>query len=1021
MNSQTTVTSSAGGFWPPPFPSVYVSASGTTTTVPAVSFVPANNSLTVTLKDTNGQTVDNACVGVKMNDGSGSGNPMKMQNMNCQQSNIFTFQVPTSTVTVVVNRPGQTPVETPVAITAGTVTSTIILSAPSAYITVTAKDSNGTLSGVSVFAQGGPSGFAQSLTGSGGTTTLYVAPGTYTVGGFAPSFGPLQNQSVTLSGSSASVTLSPASGLGTISGAVTGSGNSGLMVTAQGIDGTNGGNNTQTDGSGLYKLQVPSGTYQVKIWSPAIGGFLPPITKTVGANTTVVIQPVAMPSLGMLHVVVNNAQDVGQMFAHVSGGNYDSWTNSWTATSTNAEETYFSLPSGSSYTLNVGSPAFAPFTTTTPTVSGVTDVTVDAKNLVGGNSFVTLSGSVTTTAGGLANATVWASRVNSTAPGFYSTQTDDSGNYSLSVPENYLYNVGVNALGYVAPNVTSSPSGATVINFGMSTASVISGVVKATGGTGIANAWVTAKNSDGTSWGGASTDANGNYSINVGSGNWTLYAEGPCYQRSAGVSVAAGSSQNITLTAVSGCTLPTTQMMGVVPSSGGQVANGNNSLLLPPNSLGTGSSAVNVTMSTGSLAIATANATPVANSVQTITAVDSSGQPITSLNTPANLTINYDPSQLPSGFDASNLQMAYFDVNTGQWDPVAATVNTSTMTLTASVNHFTNYAAILPSVPAAPAALTATGVSNSGINLSWNASPNADYYVVYRSTDGVSFSQIATNVVGTSYSDSGLNSGTTYYYEVAGYNSSGLGPNATASCATTNQTGNTGGGSGPQIESSGGGGGGGFVSAPLSTPSATTSSTTVATTPSAGTMAGAGVTTTIETTATIAPTAMATKPHYVFSTALKLGSTGTIVSDLQQLLKDLGYFSYPSITKYYGPATRKAVEAYQKAKRLKETGVVDDATRTALNSEGAGTVVSSTSTASTRTTFTDQLYLGSTGEQVRQLQGVLKSLGYFDYPSITGYFGPVTKAAVVKFQEAKGLKPYPGWVGPGTRQALNNL
>ncbi len=71
--------------------------------------------------------------------------------------------------------------------------------------------------------------------------------------------------------------------------------------------------------------------------------------------------------------------------------------------------------------------------------------------------------------------------------------------------------------------------------------------------------------------------------------------------------------------------------------------------------------------------------------------------------------------------------------------------------------------------------------------------------------------------------------------------------------------------------------------------------------------------------------------------------------------------------------------------------------------------------------FTKYLYLRFTGAEVRALQQKLKDLGYFTYPKITGYFGPATRAAVVKFQKDNNLKPYPGWVGPGTRAALNNL
>lgn len=71
--------------------------------------------------------------------------------------------------------------------------------------------------------------------------------------------------------------------------------------------------------------------------------------------------------------------------------------------------------------------------------------------------------------------------------------------------------------------------------------------------------------------------------------------------------------------------------------------------------------------------------------------------------------------------------------------------------------------------------------------------------------------------------------------------------------------------------------------------------------------------------------------------------------------------------------------------------------------------------------FTRTLNLGATGQEVSELQKVLKKLGYFTYPSITGLFGALTKQAVAAFQKAKNLKPYPGWVGPATRQALNNL
>jgi hypothetical protein len=70
--------------------------------------------------------------------------------------------------------------------------------------------------------------------------------------------------------------------------------------------------------------------------------------------------------------------------------------------------------------------------------------------------------------------------------------------------------------------------------------------------------------------------------------------------------------------------------------------------------------------------------------------------------------------------------------------------------------------------------------------------------------------------------------------------------------------------------------------------------------------------------------------------------------------------------------------------------------------------------------FTKQLSLGSKGEEVTKLQTLLKELGHYTYPSITGYYGSLTKEAVIKFQTANKLST-PGVVGPQTRAKLNLL
>jgi hypothetical protein len=76
---------------------------------------------------------------------------------------------------------------------------------------------------------------------------------------------------------------------------------------------------------------------------------------------------------------------------------------------------------------------------------------------------------------------------------------------------------------------------------------------------------------------------------------------------------------------------------------------------------------------------------------------------------------------------------------------------------------------LVRSLPAAPMNLAAAAVSSSQINLSWTnaAGGNQSGFAIYRSIDDANFSLVNTVSSGvTSYNDSGLTAGTTYYYYV---------------------------------------------------------------------------------------------------------------------------------------------------------------------------------------------------------------------------------------------------------------
>lgn len=90
-------------------------------------------------------------------------------------------------------------------------------------------------------------------------------------------------------------------------------------------------------------------------------------------------------------------------------------------------------------------------------------------------------------------------------------------------------------------------------------------------------------------------------------------------------------------------------------------------------------------------------------------------------------------------------------------------------------------------VPAAPSYLTATAVSSSRIDLTWNDnSSNESGFKIERKKAGENYTQITTvGANATSYNDTGLADNTKHYYRVLAYNSSGNSTYSNEVSATT--------------------------------------------------------------------------------------------------------------------------------------------------------------------------------------------------------------------------------------------
>ncbi|WP_088890812.1 peptidoglycan-binding domain-containing protein [Leptolyngbya ohadii] len=142
---------------------------------------------------------------------------------------------------------------------------------------------------------------------------------------------------------------------------------------------------------------------------------------------------------------------------------------------------------------------------------------------------------------------------------------------------------------------------------------------------------------------------------------------------------------------------------------------------------------------------------------------------------------------------------------------------------------------------------------------------------------------------------------------------------------------------------------------------------------------------------------------------LSFGSSGSEVTRLQNLLNSAGYFV--PVTGYFGSLTENAVINFQAANGLSVDGVAGPSTLSAL--EGFPEVNPDPGTGSGTVRF------GDSGARVTELQNLLRSAGYF-FGASTGYFGPVTEDAVLRFQSASGLAA-DGIAGPATFGALTGF
>jgi len=128
---------------------------------------------------------------------------------------------------------------------------------------------------------------------------------------------------------------------------------------------------------------------------------------------------------------------------------------------------------------------------------------------------------------------------------------------------------------------------------------------------------------------------------------------------------------------------------------------------------------------------------------------------------------------------------------------------------------------------------------------------------------------------------------------------------------------------------------------------------------------------------------------------LKKGDSGPDVKELQTLLDDNGFWTYHTITDYFGDITETAVKNFQTSKKITVDGIVGDTTYTYLLNGVKNDIM---------------LKKGDTGSEVKEVQQMLGI-------TADGIFGSGTEYSVMQFQARNELTA-DGIVGPKTYEKL---
>jgi peptidoglycan hydrolase-like protein with peptidoglycan-binding domain/3D (Asp-Asp-Asp) domain-containing protein len=167
------------------------------------------------------------------------------------------------------------------------------------------------------------------------------------------------------------------------------------------------------------------------------------------------------------------------------------------------------------------------------------------------------------------------------------------------------------------------------------------------------------------------------------------------------------------------------------------------------------------------------------------------------------------------------------------------------------------------------------------------------------------------------------------------------------------------------------------------------------------------------------------------ASTVAFGSSSADIAKVQTTLKRMNYY-HGDITSVYDQATRDAVTQFQVAERIVASendfgaGYLGPKTMKVLADKlDVPTANAASVKVDVMQTFTQDLKLGDSGDDVRLLQQELKNIHLLGIDP-SGFYGDVTQHAVYKFQQINQLvidesSDGAGILGPSTRAILNSM